>query len=744
MGFIKKILYLLVMVLMAGRVEAQGHEVTLRVTEFAFQTNEQNGLITVEGEVSVWNPPALDERNLNISIVDEGETLASAQVSFFEQRENRAAAQFTLPEFDAARWYAGRPKLYELVISLKEGRKTLAETGQPLGFNKVGFSGESLQVNGQAVRLHGVDYFIEENSGVEQWRRDLELMKQGNINLVYTPEGLPPRGFLSLCDGMGIYVVAQVDPMNFEAQAGRALLHPCVLLWVVDGAVPQDFYNELVAMAKRPVLPMVEPGSLSRLPSGAIAVRRPFIEDANDLASFNKPVLLLSTLSAEGMKVEGLLELSKLLFEDNAICGLSVEAFADRVDYAVGIVNQDRTPAPDFFMIQKAFAPVGFEQDVVQTRAGRDVIEVDIANRMNVTNLREMNCRWWLEQDGKQGETQSILFDLPPGEGMEAAFPVTLPEDFEDHVWTIGFSVESQDGLLLQQNKVRLQPRFWEQALITRLDDLPFDKDWTVRGQLEQVEISHELSVFESGVNPLSWFMRTAKRNVRLITGGPFFYVEPRAEIEAATGAIKEIMYEDLWVKRRAVNRVGDEIEITSPVSVRSATQPFNAQVNVLSSPFGYIDVRYEMESDFPLSEIHQAGLGFETPLTLDRVTWVGRGPFPVYPGLEHLAEWGVYQLGLDWFYEGNRADIQTLVLSNAQGYGVAVMMLNGDISVEPMERVTRVKIQGAVSGTGSGLEISRWSAERYRDDETVKARFRIMPLVEGKPEWIDNLINQN
>jgi beta-galactosidase/beta-glucuronidase len=109
------------------------------------------------------------------------------------------------------KWDAEHPHLYALDVSLRSGTTDLMTVRKSIGFRTVERSGNSLLVNGQEIKLHGVcRHSIHPVQGrvvpVELDEKDAVLFRQGNINFVRTSHYPPSEEFLDACDRHGIYV----------------------------------------------------------------------------------------------------------------------------------------------------------------------------------------------------------------------------------------------------------------------------------------------------------------------------------------------------------------------------------------------------------------------------------------------------------------------------------------------------------------------------------------------------------
>ena len=125
------------------------------------------------------------------------------------------------------KWTAETPHLYTVLFELKDPKGKTAEfRSTKIGFREIQFIDGELFINGEPVLLFGVNrhdhnqytgkYVSEENM-----RRDMELMKQFNINAVRTSHYPNNPRFLELCDEYGLYVI---DEANIETHAIGSLL----------------------------------------------------------------------------------------------------------------------------------------------------------------------------------------------------------------------------------------------------------------------------------------------------------------------------------------------------------------------------------------------------------------------------------------------------------------------------------------------------------------------------------------
>lgn len=109
-------------------------------------------------------------------------------------------------------WNVEKPFLYTVVLE-RDGEEITLRTG----LRKVEISDAyELLINGTSVKLFGVNHHDTHKyhgwcQTEEELRKDLELMKELNINCVRTSHYPPTPKFIQLCDEMGFYVICETD-----------------------------------------------------------------------------------------------------------------------------------------------------------------------------------------------------------------------------------------------------------------------------------------------------------------------------------------------------------------------------------------------------------------------------------------------------------------------------------------------------------------------------------------------------
>ncbi len=156
-------------------------------------------------------------------------TPLTGTVTSFDSETKEAKVSLTQHINDPEKWSAEKPNLYNLVLELKKDGVTKEATQTDVGFREVEITDANtddarLRVNGQVITITGVNR--HENDPQDGWylteedmRKDIELMKELNVNAVRTSHYPNDPTFYKLCDEYGIYVM---DEANVESHNGRS------------------------------------------------------------------------------------------------------------------------------------------------------------------------------------------------------------------------------------------------------------------------------------------------------------------------------------------------------------------------------------------------------------------------------------------------------------------------------------------------------------------------------------------
>ncbi len=188
--------------------------------------NYRNGVFSAEVVLKNYDGSA-KAQSLTVELLDKnGKKVWSqtkkAQIPAGNTAEVSVAGTVSSP----LKWTAETPNLYTMLLTLKDDKGAVVETtSHRIGFRKVEIKDAQVFVNGKKVWFKGVNlHEFNCNTGevvtLKEMMRNIQLMKELNINAVRTSHYPQKPLWYKLCDEYGIYLI---DEANLESHGIRDL-----------------------------------------------------------------------------------------------------------------------------------------------------------------------------------------------------------------------------------------------------------------------------------------------------------------------------------------------------------------------------------------------------------------------------------------------------------------------------------------------------------------------------------------
>ena len=257
-------------------------------------------------------------------------------------------------------WSAEKPQLYDVEILLKQRGKVLERLYCHTGVRRVEVKGEVLYINGEKVKFKGVNRH-EHHPRTGRYmdeatlRKDLELMKQANINMIRTSHYPSMPLFYELCDIYGFYVMSDAnneshdygignrilgnDPLWKDAFVDRAVSlvkrdvnHPSILVWSLGnesagGDNPKAMADTIRAMDPRRLVFYDSDRSVSDLYDDSYLTPERMIQVADRVT--DKPFVMREYAHAMGNSLGNLQEYWDIIEKRDDIAGAAVWEWND-------------------------------------------------------------------------------------------------------------------------------------------------------------------------------------------------------------------------------------------------------------------------------------------------------------------------------------------------------------------------------------------------------------------------------
>lgn len=147
-----------------------------------------------------------------------------------------------------APWNPEFPNLYQVIVSMKKGRKSFHQISQKFGFRTVELrESDGIYINGVKVMFKGVcRHTFWPSSGRTSSKQlaieDVKLMKEMNMNAVRMSHYPPDQYFLDVCDSLGLFVLDELAGWQkfYDTPTAKRLVkqmvvrdvnHPSIVLW---------------------------------------------------------------------------------------------------------------------------------------------------------------------------------------------------------------------------------------------------------------------------------------------------------------------------------------------------------------------------------------------------------------------------------------------------------------------------------------------------------------------------------
>jgi len=605
-------------------------------------------------------------------------------------------------------WSAEDPYLYNLQINLYNSQEEVIESfTQQVGFKRVEIIDGNLLVNGKAIMFRGVNRHewdpVRGRSITEETMiKDIQLMKENNINAVRTSHYPNQERWYELCNEYGLYVI---DEANIEAHGmqfheksyghiandstwtaqwidrGKRMVErdknqPCIIMWSMgneagDGTNFVKLYDWIKARDNtRPVV--YQPAWYERHTDVVFPMYKN-IEFISDYASkkTEKPLILCEYAHAMGNSVGNLQDYWDTFEKYKALQGGFIWDWVDQVilktdengtDYwayggdfgtefaendsnfcANGLIAADRTINPHMHEVKKVYQPVKFEADNLSH--GR----IKVTNRYDFVDLNHLDFEWFVKGNDKTISSGKMgKLDLLAGESQKLTFSLSgiIPEPGVEYFLMIRAKTNQNHPLISKGHIVA-----WEQF------QLPISRELTTTPLTDMpiIILNTDAGIEVHGKAFYVLFNRATGQIKQYIYNGIEIFINPieanfwRApnDNDLGNGMPKRTR---LWknvndsLKTEVIS--GEVIDGFARVVFKSSYPSINLNLISVYQVYGNgiinIDNKYSM-ADTSLPEIPRIGIKMSLPGDFDEVTWFGRGPHESYIDRKTSAAVGLY-----------------------------------------------------------------------------------------------------
>lgn len=608
------------------------------------------------------------------------------------------------------KWSGEFPNLYSYSISLldKSGKSIEALAGKT-GFREVEIKNAQLLVNGVPILVKGVNLHEHHPDkghvpDREMMRKDLEVMKQNNVNAIRMSHYPHDSYLYDLADEYGMYVV---DEANIETHGMGAELqgpfdksihpaylklwapaymdrmeravefhknHPSVIIWSMGNETGNGpvFYEGYDWIKQRDTTRMVqfEQAGENR-DTDIVAPMYPSMKHMKEYAEDDtktRPFIMCEYAHAMGNSSGNFQEYWDIIESSDHMQGGFIWDWVDQglraktADgrefwayggdlggqdlqndqnfNANGLVTADRVPHPGLNEVKKVYQNIKFEND------GNTI---EVKNEFNFTNLDQYDFEWELLADGETLKTGTFEMKTAPNTSKTVTIELPQFEDKEYFLNVFAYTKEASEMIPAHHEIAREQFKIGENTFFfakaeNNIGKLSVNKnDSLVNFSTENIEgtFNTKTGAFES------YHIKGSSETPIAQFPQPYFWRAP-TDNDFGNGMPTKLKAwktasQDSKVSNVEVGQKGnDGLPIT--VTYQLAGVDVLYTVNYLIENNGNIKVTANLKSDKDLPEIPRFGMRMELSGDYDNLEYYGRGPWENYSDRNTSAFVGDYK----------------------------------------------------------------------------------------------------
>lgn len=470
----------------------------------------KNGVFSADVSIRQFPGNSGKQATAIIDILDKtGKKVFSNAQTFSVTRDSMQVLHFAGTVINPLKWSNETPDLYDCIITLKNENGEVLYTGTKMGFRKVEIRNSQLMVNGAAVMVHGTDRHEHDDvnghvPSKELMIKDIQLMKEYNINAVRCSHYPNDELWYKLCDEYGIYLV---DEANVEVHGMGASLqgyfdttvhpsylpewepeimdreqrlverdknHASVILWSMgnecgNGKVFHDAYMWIKQRDNSRYVQFEQAGEDWN--TDIICPMYPGVGSMKSYAANpgkTRPYIMCEYSHAMGNSNGNFREYWDIIMSNKKMQGGFIWDWVDQgirtrdaagnVYWAYGgdlggynlhndenfcangLIASDRTIHPGLNEVKKVYQNIYFKAKDIS----RGIITVE--NLFDFTNLDQYNFTWQLYRDGVKIKQDNFAIDLAPHQQKDITLPIPQMKSAEGSEYLVNIFATTKNA----------------------------------------------------------------------------------------------------------------------------------------------------------------------------------------------------------------------------------------------------------------------------------------------------------
>lgn len=644
--------------------------------------------------------------SVDVTILDNNEKIAG----FKNRLKSSGDSVITLFKIfeDVKPWNAEDPNLYKLIVTYKDSRgREIESFGHLFGFRSVEMLNGLFLLNNQPIKFKGVNRHEHDPKHgrtitVESMIKDIEMIKQFNINSVRCSHYPNRPEWYSLCDIYGLYVI---DEANIESH-GMSFHEDRTLANYPDWEIP--FIERMSRMVKRDrnftsivtwslgnesgygkhfqtiydwtkkydnTRPVQYEGSRKE---GVSDIYVPMYARIWALREFvnqrrSRPMILCEYAHAMGNSVGNLQDYWDLIYNYDQLQGGFIWDWVDQT-FSIddekgndiwayggdlgfvgvpndsnfcsnGLVLADRTLHPHIWEVKKVYQNINFETIPFNSNS------IEVTNKFYFSSLDNYYYRWVLEADGIA--IQSGKGDFPNiGAGETAVIEIrinSIKKDDREYFLKIEALTKNATLSVSADHIVAM-----EQFLFYKSNDSRATQSQDFSDNISVEEDNNNRTISSPGFS-VTFSKSTGKlsslkyNNEEVIIKGltPNFW-RALTDNDVANGTLNRCgiwknIEEDMQLTNFSLKE-NDSKVVNIKTNYSLKKQNSSLEINYAIYPNGEIKVTMSFTpGNMPLPEIPRFGMYIVVRDDINNFAWFGRGPHENYSDRKSSAAIGIY-----------------------------------------------------------------------------------------------------
>lgn len=612
-------------------------------------------------------------------------------------------------------WSAEKPELYDVEIRLMNRKKVIEKFHCHAGVRRIEVQGEVLLINGKKVKLKGVnrhEHHPRTGRTMDEatLRKDLEMMKQANINMIRTSHYPSMPLFYELCDEYGFYVMSDAnneshdygignrilgnDPLWKKAFLDRAVSlvqrdrnHPSILFWSlgnesIGGDNAKAMADTVKAMDPRRIVFYDSDRSVSELYDDSYLAPARMIEVADKVT--DKPFMMREYVHAMGNSLGNLQEYWDIIETRDDIAGAAIWEWNDH-----GIAKKTdgsplaygKNPSSDLMLHEDEFWAYGGDfgdhpnsgGTLINGLVGADRIPnphyyqvskvyqnisfgpledggITLTNKHFFTSLNEFDYSYeWLCNGEKIGQRQAML----RGDRIQIPY---IPEVEGELILNVYAMLKKDEiwarrGFAVAKEQYIVKPGVAQGVSTSAASGVAAPSLETTDSTIV-VKAAEDTFTFSKGSGGLESWISGSQEMLR----GPLepYFWKPANENQKKNSYDRRL---GAW-KTAAAERlmVSNEAEVKDGLAVVSfdLVMPLGASCRLIYTADGegrlQVEMEYRPTVEGVLPLIPKLGMRMRIPAEYSQIDWYGRGPWENYPDRKTGYFIGLYGMALENF----------------------------------------------------------------------------------------------